>query len=419
MNSSSDNSASDIASTSASARSGALATTIGGRPVDRVDELIEMLHGVEWLNVTRRLITNGHADVLHGVEQQPEALILVLSGAWQDELKALAERPAQARPPAIIVGPNEDTDVLRLAMRAGARDYLSWPPDRGELVELLGQLRAESASSSAGSGAELISVINAKGGSGGTFVSCSLAHIMAARFQQKVALIDLDLQFGNLASYFDLPIKHSLQEVLDAADQLDLVALKGYMTSHPSTLDVLGNQDIEPQIITESDGPQLLALLELMSEGYDQLVMDLPRVLDHLTIQALEVSDKVLVVLQQNVVSIKDAKRLTDVMTDYLKVPPDRIIGVANRFDKDSEIGLNDIQNATGLQQIVSIPNDFSRVSESLDVGIPIYESFPKARISRAVATLAATLCGTDFREGRSVFESALHGLRGVLSHGQ
>lgn len=393
---------------------------VGGRPRERVEELVSTLEGFDWLTVNKRLITNGHADVLHGVETQPDALILALSGFWKDELEALAKRPVQARPPAIIIGPTEDTGVLRLAMRAGARDYLSWPPDRGELFELLGELRQETQSAATPPEAKVISVINAKGGSGGTFIACSLANVLASRYEQRVGLVDVDLQFGNLAAYFDLSIKHSLQEVLDAAEQLDEIALKGYMTTHEnSTLDILGNQDTEPFIISEDDGPRLMATLELMSGSYDQLLLDLPRVLDHLTIQALESSDKVLVVLQQNIVSIKEAKRLIDVMTNYLKIDRARIILIVNRFDKEGEISLADIKTTTKAEQVVSIPNDYARVSESLDNGIPLYESFPKAKITQAVAGIAASLCGSEFEEHRNVLQNALHGLRGVLNHGQ
>src|SRR5690349_12893919 len=92
------------------------------RRKDTLDSLEVLLRKYPGLRIERKLVVNGHIDPLHGVASPPDALVLHLGDTWRAELESLASLPADRRPPVIVVGSTNDTNAMRLAMQAGARD---------------------------------------------------------------------------------------------------------------------------------------------------------------------------------------------------------------------------------------------------------------------------------------------------------
>ena len=121
------------------------------------------------LDVELRHIVNGHADPLYGLEDLPDMLVLHINGLEGGEIEALIERPASMRPPMVVVSETDDAAVMRLAMKAGARDFLP-QSEASNLSDSVDAICDDLASASTHKG-ELIAVVNAKGGSGATFLA--------------------------------------------------------------------------------------------------------------------------------------------------------------------------------------------------------------------------------------------------------
>lgn len=119
------------------------------------------------LEVSTRLVSNGHVDPLYGLDRMPDLLLLRVSHLWREELSALLQRPAHERPPMLVCGPLGEQEGMRLAMQAGARDVLPEPIADTELVAALNRLVADVRLGNGNEG-KLVAVISAKGGSGGT-----------------------------------------------------------------------------------------------------------------------------------------------------------------------------------------------------------------------------------------------------------
>ena len=192
------------------------------------------------LQVTTRLVSNGHTDPLYGLERMPDFLLLRVSHLWREELAALLQRPAHERPPLLVCGALDEPEGMRLAMQAGARDFLPEPVAADELVAALGRMIHESHAGQA-LGGKLVAVMNAKGGSGATLLACNLAHQLSAKGGSTL-LLDLDLQFGSVAHCLDVVPAHSHVEVLQQVEALDSVALRGFCSHFSQTLHVLGGR---------------------------------------------------------------------------------------------------------------------------------------------------------------------------------
>ncbi len=187
-----------------------LQVLVAGRSKQALDALAGLLHEHAEIGLTMRELTDGHFDPLHGVTVMPDVLILHLSANWEDELKALSARPVSSRPPILVVGSGTDVQLMRRAMHAGARDVLTDPVDQQELAAALQQIAQERDASVTAGTSRLTAMINAKGGSGATLLTANVAHIMAALGQLRVAVLDMDIQFGALPLYLDLTPQQSI-----------------------------------------------------------------------------------------------------------------------------------------------------------------------------------------------------------------
>jgi pilus assembly protein CpaE len=372
-----------------------------GRSREQLDLLRDLLGRQGDVNVSVRHVSNGHTDPLYNVKPLPDALVLVLSENWQAELSALMERPASERPPLLVIGPSGNVDVIREAMRAGARDYFTPPIAEDELAQSLQQIMRDKSAEIARHTAHLTAVINAKGGSGASMVAANLAHVLAATSERRTVLMDMDLQFGALPLYFNLAPRNGMVRALELVDSLDAVALEGYVQTHQSGLSLLASAPDELVSIAEVPESRVELLLQVMSGVYDDIVVDLPRVLGGATAMVLERADRILVVLEQSVAHLRDAKRLIGILKQEIHVGDPRITVVVNRYNKSSEVSLQDIRDALPGQQIVTLPNDFRNVAQSINVGSPLLESAPRAPVTRDLLNLSRGLHEDTQHEGR------------------
>lgn len=375
---------------------------ISSRDAAALQRLQSICKQVPGLQVTTRLVSNGHTDPLYGLEQFPDFLLLWVSHLWREELSALLQHPAHDRPPLLVCGPLDEREGMRMAMQAGARDFLPDPVVADELLTALQRMLRESHAGPAGAG-KLIAVMNAKGGSGATMFACNLAHQLSASGASTL-LLDLDLQFGSVAHCLDMAPAHSHVEVMQQIDEMDSVALRGFCSHFSPTLHVLGGRTNDLFLAQDVRLEQLEALLQLARSSYDWVVVDLPRQIDHLTGITLEQADHCYILLQQSLSHLKDATRLVHILRNDLGVQGNRLHVVVNRYNKAAPISLQDIGEALRCPDIQRLPNDFTAVSESQNSGVPLELLAPRAPISQALRTLKQELAGSEADE-RGLFK--------------
>ncbi|WP_439862118.1 AAA family ATPase [Pseudomonas sp. MBLB4136] len=370
---------------------------ISSRDATALNHLKTLSERISSLQVTTRLVSNGHTDPLYGLERMPDFLLLRVSHLWREELAALLQRPAHERPPFLICGPLEEHEGIRLAMQAGARDFLPEPLAADDLLAALGRMIQETPAGQAANG-KLVAVMNAKGGSGATLLACNLAQQLSVRGGSTL-LLDLDLQFGSVAHCLDVVPAHSHVEVLQQIEEMDSVALRGFCSHFSQTLHVLGGRTGEFCLPQDVRLEQLEALLRLARSTYDWVVVDLPRQIDHLTGITLEQSDHVYILVQQSLSHLKDATRLMRIMRDDLGVQNNRFQVVVNRYDKAAPVSLRDVAESLRCSELQKLPNDFAVVSESQNTGVPLDLHAPRAPVTLGIRELTQELLGTEAAE--------------------
>jgi len=268
--------------------------------------------------------------------------------------------------------------------------------------------------------AGLVAVVSAKGGSGGSFLTVNIAHIMAAEMNCRVALLDLDMQFGSLGQYLDLKSQHGLLGALDMAEELDSVALEAYMAKHPSGLSLLG--PLLEELVLTRDIPldRFRHLLDLAKTTYTYTLIDQPRLIDDVSAAVYERADRVVLVVQQDLANIRDANRLRKILISQLAVPEDRVLVVVNRYDKANPVELKDICNSLGVEKetVMLVPNHYRDVAESVNMGIPMLEHARNSSVTTGIIALANRISGRESAAKTGLFSKAVSTMIRGYRHG-
>ncbi len=364
------------------------------RRKDTLDALETVLRKHPGVQLERKLVVNGHVDPLHAVTSPPDALILHLGQTWRAELETLAARPADRRPALIVVGSPVETDAMRLAMQAGARDLLPLPLSAADLLAAVDRIARDLCATAGAGEAAVTAFVNAKGGCGATFLACNVAHALAVS-RRRVALLDLDLQFGAIPLYFDLNPKRGLLQALENVEELDDTALSAYLVRSAEGLDILGQTADDALPLASGPTGRLASLLRLVRGSREHVIIDLPRRIDPFANQVIERARYVVLVVQQSVTVLRDATRLLKYLRHDLGVGEERLITVINRFEKSSVISPDDIRRTLGGGEFVLVPNDFRAASECIATGQPLLEQFRGAAITKAVLGLSHRIAGS------------------------
>ena len=365
-----------------------LKVLIASRCKSAAEKARELLERHPRCDVEVRFMSNGSCDPLRDARQAPDLLLLYDHQA-QAELEFLQARPAETRPALVVFGPGDDPKMMRLALRAGARDYFSLPLDESEMLAVVDEILESGNARAAGADGKVHVFINGKGGSGASFLAANVAHDLVGQ-GNRVTLVDLDLQFAGLCRYLDLVPKQGIHDALQAIGDLDQLAAEAFTTAHASGLRLLAakgdqllmNQDVAPG--------QLVALLELYRCYNDVVVVDLPRSIDALGAAVLEIADRITLVMQQSYPHLHDTVRLLSILRSDLRVEVSRIEVAVNRYAKNLPILLTDIENALQVDRIVRIPNHFRMASESVNSGIPVAQLDRKSAVAKGLRELGA-----------------------------
>lgn len=237
----------------------------------------------------------------------------------------------------------------------------------------------------------VIVVVSPKGGSGKTAISSNLAVALAERHPGRVAAVDLDVQFGDLAPALSLTPEHSLAQ-LARSSQIDATTVKLHLTPATKGLFVLAGaaDPVDADSIGHSHVSQVLPIL---AQSFDFVIVDTPAGLDERTIAALECATDVLLVSSLDVTSIRSLRKAVDTLDHLGVTAPQRL--VLNRAD--SKVGLDpaDAEAVLGMPIACAIPSTRD-IPLSLNLGTPVVLSQPKSPVAKHLRLLASIYSPVD-----------------------
>jgi pilus assembly protein CpaE len=310
--------------------------------------------------------------------------------------------------PVIIMSVQGERDYLRRAMQAGAREFLIKPFSHDELVaairrvyqlelkkgtfiaqSLPTQPEAPSAPRSSAP-AEVILVFSGKGGVGKTLIATNLAVAIAEQSGGRVALVDLDLQFGDIGVMLNLDHSRSITELVDGASGVDAESVADVLANGPGGIKVL-LAPISPELADLVTAEHVRLLMAELRRAFDYVVVDCSTHLTEFNLEVVEMAQRVLVVTALTIPAIKDAK-LTLKVLESLSVDAENTLLVVNRVDGYADFNRESIEQSLRVPVAVQIPHDPRIVGDAITNGTPFVIAHPEAEVSKAIRELVARI---------------------------
>jgi len=298
------------------------------------------------------------------------------------------------RIPLIAAAYDPQLTLVRSLVRAGAHDVIPLPLEVADLETSLAPLRERIASSRAVNPVKrgkVVSVIKSVGGVGATMLATQLAVRVAGRRSaagRDVALLDLDLQFGDAAFQLGLRPALSLSDLLDAGNRLDGDLLRATTTAHGSGLKVIA----APSAMLPLDAmtsEQVIDIIDHATREYEIIFIDLPSNWSNWSLSLIARSDLVLLVTEINLSSLNRARRQLEMLASQDLGELDVRV-VANRHERGlfKTIRSGDVREALGRDISFTIANDHALVRAAIDHGVPIDEIKRKTALGKDLDAL-------------------------------
>jgi pilus assembly protein CpaE len=292
----------------------------------------------------------------------------------------------------VILSVQSDPDYMRRAMRAGASDFLTKPPSGDELISTirkvheLGQQRASQLMpppQMMGPGGRpipfvplqrtdgrIISVFSPKGGAGCTTLATNMAVLLHSE-DTRVALVDADLQFGNVGVFLNLQSNHTLADLAERSnEELDSEFINSVLVPHSSGVKVL-LAPARPELAEEVTAAQVRLVLEALRREFAYIVVDTPSVLDEVSLTVFDLADRIVLLTTPDIPSLYNARLFFEI-EDALEYPREKTVFVVNRVDRRGGITAADIEESLKHSVTGQIPADERPVLLSINQGVPL-----------------------------------------------
>ena len=325
-----------------------------------------------------------------------ELVVVELDGGDPRSMQRLTALRAQ-RPslPLIVAMHGADLATTRALIRQGVDDVIALPLDRGEFSDAVTGILATAGGTlpKAERLAPVVAVAQSVGGIGATTVATHLAyHLGEKGGEHGTCLIDLDLQFGNAATYLGANPSLTMDDLLTAGRRVDGQLLRTVAATCGEGVAVIAAPErISPLEAVDTD--QLLRILEVARQEYDHVVLDLPGSWANWTLSAIDKADIILLVVDLSVGSLRQARRRLTLFEET-GIDPSRLRIVANRVERRlfRTISVRDAAETLRYPVMATINNDYPVVQSAHDQGVLLSSIARRNRVAADLVALAASI---------------------------
>ena len=320
------------------------------------------------------------------VRLKPTAAIIALGPNADTAVRFIEKLNAECPGTALISAAQDASpDLILRSLRAGAREFLRIPISTEELRTVLNRVSEFTTSQveAPKRKGRMVAVFSSKGGCGTSFLATNLAAATAS----KTVLVDLNLQAGDLPLFLGLDAKYSIADMVEKRQRLDQELINSLVTLHSTHLSLLAApreadsaDEIEPQHVFE--------VLQKLREHYDYVVLDPQHTFDSITLAALDQSDEIVLVLTLDIPAIRSTQRALEIF-DRLGYPRKKVRIVVNRWSKQIDLDLRQVEKFLGEPVVGFVPSDYQQAVGSINLGTPLVQAEPTSKISMEIRRIA------------------------------
>jgi len=290
----------------------------------------------------------------------------------------------------VITSIDCSTNTIVKAMRWGACEFLPKPIIKEDLKRSLTMMLRQNPPQEE-STSKIITIYSNKGGIGKTTIASNLAIELTKTTGDKVALVDLNLQLGDISTFLNLNpafdvayVMRNLVEkredsILKAFERVDNTNL--YVLSDPSYIEQ--SESITPQQIDD--------LFRVLKRMFPYIIVDMSSNIDANSLKILDKSDWILFTTIVNIPAIRNAQRCLNLFHSR-RYPSEKVKLIINRYMENEEIKIEDIESTLGEKIYWKIPNNYFSIMESINRGIPVTEVNSNSNIANSFRDLASKI---------------------------
>ena len=356
---------------------------------------------VDFLNLIDKVVTT--ENLLTAIaETKPD--VILLDFEFQNRFFDLIEKIVSEYPGCALIAilPESEMENADRVVLSGARAFILYPYRSDNLVSTIKRVmelmvRNHQTNSSQTPILDIyikskntFTVFSPKGGAGTTTVASNLAISLHQTLKEDVLLIDGKHLFGHVALYLNLHTDNSINNLITHAGMLDQRLIKQVVIRHISGIYVLPS----PNSITEAQGikpENLFKVIQSLQEVFPNIIIDGGNNLNENTVTYMDSSDKILVVLNPDLASMRDVRQFMEISA-ILAYPKDKTLLILNLTSRKADVRKEEIENILKMKIFGKIPADENLALSSLNEGVPILLKSPRHPISKAFSDITQEL---------------------------
>ncbi len=355
---------------------------------------------------TGALITDGGiASAIESLSDVPTPRVLLIdiseSADPFRDMNRLAEVCVEGTR-VIALGKVNDVEMFRRLIQSGVDDYLVKPVSANTLARAFTAVgRDRGAAREASALGRLIVVVGARGGIGTTTLAANLAWMVAHEQNRRSMLVDLDLQFGGLALALDIEPSRGLAEALHNAGRIDDLLVERAAVKVDEQLSVLcAEEGLERAM--HLDAAAIEALMGRLRDGFECVVVDLPRAMLAAHPHVVGAADLVIVVTDYTLLAARDCPRVLKRVREAS--PKGKVMLIADRVGAPGhgEIARADLEKTLEATIDFEIPHDPKSAGSSAETGKPIAVAAPRGKATAAIRAVADQVMGGADTTGKA-----------------
>jgi pilus assembly protein CpaE len=324
------------------------------------------------------------------VAAEADLVLFACSHEHDRTLEGIANlsRQLENRPPLVVLHLGSSNGFMQRAFTAGADDLITLPQPTQDLAFALEKAvaRRRGAAAPTEEGA-MITVLGPKGGTGKTLTACNLA-VALADAGHSTAVVDLDLQFGDVGLALGLRPTRTIYDLATAGSSLDAEKVDGFLAKHPSGAHAL-LAPVRPDQAAAITIPFLRTVFETLRSRHDVVIVDTPPAFTPEVIAAIDLSSEICIVGMLDALSLKDTKIGLETLAQ-MGYAADGVKLVLNRADSNVGISHLDVEQLLGRRPDVLVPSDRA-IPRGITDGKTIVTADPRSGAAQAFAELAAS----------------------------
>ena len=371
-------------------------------PADSEIEVVALVEGLEESWATLQ-------------ETAPDVVVIATAGYSERALffvdGAVKQRPER---PVVVLCESSPNGFVRRVFETGADDLLTLPESPEHVGFTLQKAVARKQGAAVATGvalAPMICVLGPKGGTGKTLTSCNLAVSLSCA-GRKTALVDLDLQFGDVGLALGLVPEKTIYDLAKSGGSLDSEKLDAYLVGHPSGVRVL-MAPTRPDHASAITIEFLREVYAALRSTYEYVIVDTPPGFTPEVIASIDSSSQICMVGMLDSLSLKNTKLGLETL-ELMGYDPQRVRLVLNRADSRVGIGRDEVVSIVGRRPDVLVPSDRD-IPLSINEGTPVVLARSRSEAARAFRSLAEMYMAADGQTSKNDGQTSKNGRRGLL----